>query len=87
MKPIMSRFISHEQFGFFEGRLIHEVVGSMQETINSIKQKHLASIIKLDNSKAYDMVSWVFLRLLLIHPGFSFPDVNQIMCGVNFVYF
>jgi hypothetical protein len=49
IKPILSRNLSVEQFGFLEGRLIHDVIGIDHECNHSIKQKHLkALILKLD---------------------------------------
>jgi len=37
IKPILSRFISHDQFGFLEKCQIHDVVSITQKCINSIK--------------------------------------------------
>eukprot|EP00253_Pinus_taeda_P006943 PITA_06943 len=37
LKPILSRCISNEQFGFLDGRQIHEAIGVAQETIHSVK--------------------------------------------------
>jgi hypothetical protein len=72
IKPILSRNLSAEQFGFLEGRLIHDAIGTAHECIHSIKQKHLkALILKLDLQKAYDCVNWDFLRLILIQVGFG----------------
>ena len=36
-------------------------------------------VIKLDFSKAYDRVSWLYVRLLLLHVGFRLPLVKWIM--------
>jgi hypothetical protein len=54
-------------FGFetLEGWQIHEVVGVAQEGLHSIKTKNLkAMIAKVDLSKAFDRVSWLFLHLI-----------------------
>jgi hypothetical protein len=62
IKPLLSKYITPEQFGFLEGRLIHEAIGSAQEALHSIKVQSLSSfVLKLDLSKAYDRVSWTFL--------------------------
>jgi hypothetical protein len=77
---VLSKRISQEQFGFLEGRQIHEAIGVAQETLHSIKTKKLkGAVIKIDLSKAYDRVSWVYLRLLLTHLGFENPFINWVM--------
>jgi hypothetical protein len=40
-------------------------------------------VVKIDLSKAYDRVSWIFLHLLLIHIGLSLPLVKWIMSCVT----
>jgi hypothetical protein len=88
LKPILSRFISPEQFGFLEGRQIHEAIGSAQEGLHTIKlSQSPIAVIKLDLSKAYDRVSWLYLQLLLIHLGFSLPLVKWIMGCVSSTLF
>jgi len=60
LKPILSNFISHEQFGFLKGHLIHEAIESTQEGLHSIKtQKNPVLVIKIDLSKVHDQVSWL----------------------------
>jgi hypothetical protein len=67
MKEKLASCISFEQFGFLKDRLIFDVVGITQECLHTAKTKKMSSIIlKLDLKKAYDKVSWQFLRLLLI---------------------
>ena len=62
MKPILSEIISEEQFGFLFNKQIHDVVSLTQEAIRSIKKdKQYAFSLKLDLSKAYDLVSWTFI--------------------------
>jgi hypothetical protein len=70
--------------GSLQGRIIHEVIGSTQEGLHSIKNyKWSISIIKIDLSKAYDIVSWLCLRLLLLNIGFELPLVKWIMSCVT----
>jgi hypothetical protein len=40
LKKLLSKVISPEQFGFLEGRKIHEVVGCTQEGLHTIKLKN-----------------------------------------------
>jgi hypothetical protein len=56
--------------------------------LHTIKtQNHLVLIIKIDLFKTYDCVSWLYLRLLLLHIGFELPLVKWIMCCVTIVSF
>jgi hypothetical protein len=71
LKSVLSNQISREQFGFLEGRQIHEVVGVAQECMHSIKVRNQRlMVMKVDLSKSYDRVSWLYIRLILIHLGF-----------------
>ena len=55
INPILSANISLEQFGFLDRRQIHNVVGTAQEVIYSIKSKKMATkVVKMDISKDYD---------------------------------
>ena len=44
-KKILSANISDEQFGFIEGRQIHEAIGVAQEGIHSVKTKNLQVVV------------------------------------------
>eukprot|EP00253_Pinus_taeda_P006972 PITA_06972 len=86
--PILSKNISMEQFGFLEGRQIHEAIGVAQEVLHSIKQKKKkGSIVKIDLSKAYDRINWLYLRMLLTHLGFNYSFVSWIMGCITNVSF
>jgi hypothetical protein len=88
VKRILSDKISSEQFRFLEGRQIHEAIGVAQEALHSIKSRKLRSaVLKIDLSKAYDRVSWLYLRLLLTHLGFSVSFIRWIMCCITTVSF
>jgi len=88
MKRILSNNISAEQFGFLEGRQIHEAIGVAQEGLHSLKSKKLkGAILKIDLSKAYDKVSWLFLQMLLTHLGFSIDFIRWVMSCVTTVSF
>jgi hypothetical protein len=83
IKPILSRALSSEQLGFLKGRQILDAIGMAQECLHSIKaKKQKTLILKLDLKKAYDCVSWDFLRLILVQTGFNILSINWIMSCV-----
>lgn len=80
MKLALSNFISYEQFGFLEGRLIHGAISIAQEGLHSKPlSKSPRDVVKLDLSKAYDMVSSIYIRLLIIHIGLPLLVVKWII--------
>eukprot|EP00253_Pinus_taeda_P015079 PITA_15079 len=80
LKPVLSKCISPEQFGFLDGRQIHEAIGVAQETIHSIRKSNSkGAVLKIDLSKAYDRISWSYLRMLLTHLGFKVEFISWIM--------
>jgi hypothetical protein len=84
LKPIISEAISKEQFGFMEGRHIHEAIWVAQEGLHSLKTKKLKGIVvKMDLSKDYDRVSWLYLRIFLTHLGFEVPSINSVMSYIS----
>jgi hypothetical protein len=88
IKLILSRALSAKQLGFLKGRQILDVVGTAHECIHSIKsKKQKALILKLDLKKAYDHVSWDFLRLILAQTGFSATSSSWIMSYVTIASF
>eukprot|EP00253_Pinus_taeda_P029650 PITA_29650 len=88
IKTILSRHISMEQFGFLSGRQIHEAIGVAQEVMHSVRQKNKkGAVIKIDLSKSYDRINWLYLRLLLTHLGFKPAFISWIMgCIPNVSY-
>jgi hypothetical protein len=88
MKVILSKHISCEQFGFLEGRKIHEATGVAQEGLHIIKLKKLkVVVVKIDLFKAFDRVNWLYLRMLLIHLGFGLEFSNWVMACLSSVSF
>eukprot|EP00253_Pinus_taeda_P023384 PITA_23384 len=88
IKPILSRCITNEQFGFLDGPQIHEAIGVAQETIHSVKQlKRKGAVIKIDLSKAYDRINWVYIRMLLTHLRFKYDFIRWIMGFISNVNF
>eukprot|EP00253_Pinus_taeda_P036521 PITA_36521 len=88
IKPILSCHISMEQFTFLSGRQIHEAIGVAKEVMHSVRQKNKKGVvIKIDLSKAYDRINWLYLRLLLTHLDFKPTFISWIMgCISNVSY-
>lgn len=73
LKPILPKLISQEQTGFFKGRQIIDGIVVAQEAIHSLKNsKTKGMLIKLDLVKAYDRLSWGYLKQIL--KAYSFED-------------
>ena len=70
------------------GRQIHDVVGVIQEGMHSMHVKSIKAImIKIDLSKAYDRVSWVYLRVILAKMGFAGNFIAWVMSSLSSVSF
>eukprot|EP00253_Pinus_taeda_P012058 PITA_12058 len=84
LRPILSRSIAPQQFSFLKSRQVHEAIGLSQEVIHSIWSKHLKAILlKIDLSKAFDRVSWLYIKMILIHLGFSHSYITWIMACIT----
>eukprot|EP00253_Pinus_taeda_P028927 PITA_28927 len=67
---------------------IHKAIGGAQETIHSVKQmKRKGAVIKIDLSKAYDRINWIYLRMLLTHLGFKYDFIKWIMGCISSISF
>lgn len=90
-KKALDSIISPHQAAFIPGRLISDNVVIGFECIHAISSKkkgkegHVA--IKLDMSKAYDRVEWVFIREMLARMGFSNKWISNVMKCVESVSF
>jgi len=63
IKRILSKNISGEQFGFLDGRQIHEGIDVAQEGLHSMKTRNIGGVVvKIDLSKAYDRVHWLYIE-------------------------
>lgn len=88
IKEIISKKISREQFGFLEGRQIYEVVEVAQEGLHILKTMNLKGIVtKLNLSKSYDRVNWIYIRMILTHLGFGIYFIRWIMNCISSVSF
>ena len=88
LKPLMPRLIAPEQSSFVEGRQILDGIILTQEMIHSLKQiKSPSMLIKVDVVKAYDKVSWIFLKAMLKAFGFQHDWVRWICNLVSSAFF
>ena len=88
IKRILSKKVSGEQFGFLEGRQIHEAIGVAQEGLHSMKKLRIeGAVIKIDLSKAYDRVNWLYIRMLMTHLGFEVDFIRWTMSCITSVSF
>jgi hypothetical protein len=88
VKKLFSKAISREEFKFLDGRQIHDAIGATQDALHSIKTKNLPTMVmKLDLSNAYDKANSLYIKLMLLHVGFSLPIVKWIMEWLTSVSF
>jgi hypothetical protein len=84
IKKVLSVSVSKEKFGFLEGRQIHEAIGVAQEGLHSIKTKKLkGAVLKINLSKAFDRVNWLYIRMLLTHLGFDIGFIRWVMSCIS----
>ena len=83
LKPLLNSIISETQSAFIAGRLIADNVLIAFELLHHMKTSCLGKkgfmALKLDMSKAYDWVEWVFLKNILLRLGFqqSWVDIDN----------
>jgi hypothetical protein len=72
LKPILPTIISLEQSGYVEGRQILDSVILAHEVIHSLqKTRTPGMLLKLDLSKAFNKISWDYMREMLLAFGFD----------------
>ncbi|KAL9663470.1 hypothetical protein QQ045_018857 [Rhodiola kirilowii] len=87
LQRFINEIICPEQCAFVKDRLItdniliaHEVSHYINKSAN---QRQVYAALKLDMSKAYDMIEWDFLELLLLQLGFSELWVARVLSYVK----
>ncbi|XP_019240114.1 PREDICTED: uncharacterized protein LOC109220105 [Nicotiana attenuata] len=78
---LLPNLISEEQAGFVKGRSIVENILLTQEIITDIRLRTKAGpnvVMKLDMTKAYDRLSWLFLTKVLRKLGFCERFIGMI---------
>ncbi|KAL0445672.1 UNVERIFIED_CONTAM: hypothetical protein Slati_1695100 [Sesamum latifolium] len=89
LKPILPTIISESQSAFILGRLITDNVLVAYELNHYLAHKTWGSVghaaLKLDLSKAYDRVEWIFLERVLAKLGFSLQFISLVHACVSSV--
>lgn len=75
LKKILSLIISPSQSAFISGRLITNNMTISYEALHTMKSrmrgKEESMALKLEISKAYDRIEWVFLETIMRNMGFG----------------
>ena len=83
LKPLLNNIISKTQSAFIVERLITDNILIAFESLHHMKTSCTGKIgfmaLKLDMTKAYDRVEWVFLEKILLKIGFHRSWVSLIM--------
>ncbi|CAM8945290.1 unnamed protein product [Rhodiola kirilowii] len=89
LQPILNQVISIYQSAFVKGRIITDNFVVAHEIANFLRncrdQNYCYASVKVDMSKAYDRVEWVFLEKVLLRMGFARVWVDRIMKCVSTV--
>ncbi|XP_024025499.1 uncharacterized protein LOC112092774 [Morus notabilis] len=83
LKIVLDRIISESQSAFVRGRSITDNVMVAFEVLHAMKRKNNMKnrwlALKLDMSKAYDRVEWLFLTKMMAKMGFSTRWTSLVM--------
>lgn len=89
LKLLLSRCISLNQNAFVPGRMIHNNFLIAHELLHYLQSSkngpNKGFVSKLDMSKAYDRVEWMFLKCIILCMGFANKLVAKIMDCVRSV--
>ena len=85
IKGALKKLVQINQSAFIPGRLIQDNILLTQEIMKGYNRKNgpKRCSMKIDLQKAYDTVSWKFLRTVLMSFGFHHKMVDWIMKGVE----
>lgn len=86
LKPLLPTLESEEQTGYVEGRQILDNIVQAHEVVHSLNTNKQASMmIQLDIAKAYDRISWSYIREVLKAYGFDQNWIRWVMALVTTV--
>lgn len=75
LEPLLPNLIPGTQSAFMSERLITDNILITHETLHYLKSKRLGKMgyiaLKLDMSKAYDRVEWIYLEKIMLKMGFN----------------
>jgi len=72
LKPLLPALVLEEQIGFVEGRQIVNNIIQAHEVVHSLKSnKKFSMIIQLDLVKAYEKLSFSYIKVVLRPYGFD----------------
>ena len=81
---LADRITHPNQSAFIRGRYILDGVLVLHEVLHEVHAKHLKAVfVKIDFRKAYDTVSWSFLREVLLRKGFNDRWITRVMQMVS----
>jgi hypothetical protein len=89
LQIVLPSIVSTSQSAFVPGRLISDNTLIAYEILHYMRNKRRGKVgyaaVKLDMSKAYDRVEWIFLKDMMLRMGFDLTWVEMIMNCVRSV--
>lgn len=89
LKPCLKTLISDKQSAFIEGRLLTDNALLAYEINHYIKRrtqgKQGVAALKLDISKAYDRLEWIYIESMLTKFGFNQVWIERLMVCIKYV--
>ena len=80
LKPLLPTLVLEEKMRYVEARQILNNIIQAHEVVHSlISNRQAGMIMQLDLEKAYDKISWAYIRRVLIAYGFDHKWVRWVM--------